>query len=91
MIHRTVFFKSIDEALNWDDLDSVNNWLVFDKLTLSATKTEFMVIGSRQRLILSRNLRISPLAVSLLLKYLLQNPKAFIWIKICLGALTLRT
>ena len=40
---------AIDETLN-RDLESVNNWLVSNKLTLSATKTEFMLIGSRQRL-----------------------------------------
>ena len=40
---------AIDEILN-PDLESVNNWLVSNKLTLNATKTEFMLIGSRQRL-----------------------------------------
>ena len=40
---------AIDETLN-RDLESVNNWLVCNKLTLNATKTEFMLIGSRQRL-----------------------------------------
>ena len=40
---------AIDEALN-RDVDSVNNWLVYNKLTLNATKTEFMAIGSKQRL-----------------------------------------
>ena len=40
---------AIDEILN-RDLESVNNWLVSNKLTLNATKTEFMLIGSRQRL-----------------------------------------
>ena len=40
---------AIDETLN-RDLESVNNWLVSNKLTLNATKTEFMLIGSRQQL-----------------------------------------
>ena len=39
----------IDEVLN-RDLDSVNDWLVSNKLSFYATKTEFMVIGSRQSL-----------------------------------------
>ena len=32
------------------DLENVHNWLRADKLTLNMTKTEFMHIGSRQRL-----------------------------------------
>ena len=32
------------------DLKNVHNWLRENKLTLNATKTEFMLIGSRQRL-----------------------------------------
>ena len=32
------------------DLDNVHNWLRGNKLTLNMTKTEFMLIGSRQRL-----------------------------------------
>ena len=32
------------------DLDNVHNWLRANKLTLNTTKTEFMLIGSRQRL-----------------------------------------
>ena len=39
----------IEQKLN-QDLISVNNWLVASKLTLNKSKTEFMVIGSRQRL-----------------------------------------
>ena len=31
-------------------LESVNRWLVANKLTLNTTKTEFMLIGSRQKL-----------------------------------------
>ena len=33
-----------------DDLVNVSNWLIANKLTLKMTKTEFMLIGSRQRL-----------------------------------------
>ena len=32
------------------DLENVHNWLRANKLTLNMTKTEFMLIGSRQRL-----------------------------------------
>ena len=32
------------------DLENVHNWLRANKLTLTMTKTEFMLIGSRQRL-----------------------------------------
>ena len=32
------------------DLENVHNWLRANKLTLNMTKTEFMFIGSRQRL-----------------------------------------
>ena len=32
------------------DLENVHNWLRENKLTLNTTKTEFMLIGSRQRL-----------------------------------------
>ena len=32
------------------DLDKLSKWLVSNRLTLNATKTEFMLIGSRQRL-----------------------------------------
>ena len=41
--------NAIDEILN-RDLESVNYWRCSNKLTLNATKTEFMLIGSRQRL-----------------------------------------
>ena len=32
------------------DLENVHNWLRANKLTLNMTKTEFLLIGSRQRL-----------------------------------------
>ena len=31
------------------DVEKLSNWLVSDRLTLKTTKTEFMLIGSRQR------------------------------------------
>lgn len=40
---------NIQSCLN-HDLANVNNWLTANKLTLNMTKTEFMLIGSRQRL-----------------------------------------
>ena len=40
---------TINEVLN-RDLAKVNEWLIANKLTLNASKTEFMLIGSRQRL-----------------------------------------
>ena len=40
---------NIESCLN-NDLVKVHNWLTANKLTLNTTKTEFMLIGSRQRL-----------------------------------------
>ena len=39
----------IDQNLN-QDLKSVSEWLAANKLTLNTSKTEFMLIGSRQRI-----------------------------------------
>ena len=39
----------IESNLN-DDLANISQWLIVSKLTLNMLKTEFMVIGSRQRL-----------------------------------------
>jgi hypothetical protein len=39
----------IEQNLN-QDLESVNKWLIANKLTLNQSKTEFMLIGSRQRI-----------------------------------------
>ena len=41
--------NSIQLNLN-HDLDNLNKWLISNKLTLNTTKTEFMLIGSRQKL-----------------------------------------
>ena len=40
---------SIELNLN-KDLASISEWLIDNKLTLNKSKTEFMLIGSRQRL-----------------------------------------
>ena len=39
----------IERNLN-DDLANISQWLIVSKLTLNMSKTEFIVIGSRQRL-----------------------------------------
>ena len=39
----------IEKKLN-QELPSVRNWVVANKLTLNRSKTEFILIGSRQRL-----------------------------------------
>ena len=41
--------ETINEVMN-HDLSNVNTWLTANKLTLNSSKTEFMLIGSRQRL-----------------------------------------
>ncbi|PFX19180.1 putative RNA-directed DNA polymerase from transposon X-element [Stylophora pistillata] len=41
--------ENVQFCLN-EDLENVFNWLQANKLTLNMTKTEFMLIGSRQRL-----------------------------------------
>ena len=40
---------SIEASLNQDS-SNINRWLIANKLTLNMTKTEFMLIGSRQKL-----------------------------------------
>ena len=41
--------NSIQLKLN-HDLGNLNKWLISNKLTLNTAKTEFMLIGSRQKL-----------------------------------------
>ena len=41
--------ETINDVTN-HDLSNVNKWLVANKLTLNSSKTEFMLVGSRQRL-----------------------------------------
>ena len=47
--HLTYASNNIQTSLN-EDLENVQNWLRANKLTLNMTKTEFMLIASRQRL-----------------------------------------
>ena len=47
--HRTYASNNIQTSFN-EDLVNVHNWLTANKLTLNMTKTEFVLIGSRQRL-----------------------------------------
>ena len=39
----------LEENMN-DDLNKITEWLTANNLTLNSSKTEFMLIGSRQRL-----------------------------------------
>ena len=39
----------IEQKIN-TDLDNVHNWLISNKLTLNTKKTEYMIIGSQNRL-----------------------------------------
>ena len=50
--HLTFESNNIDSINNYlnQDLSSISEWLVANKLTLNLSKTEFMLIGSRQRL-----------------------------------------
>ena len=41
--------ETINDVIN-HDLSNVNTWLTGNKLTLNSSKTEFMLIGSRQSL-----------------------------------------
>ena len=41
--------EEIKECIN-SDLEEIRVWLPANKLTLNMTKTEFLLIGSRQRL-----------------------------------------
>ena len=53
------WLNSIQLNLN-HDLDNLNKWLISNKLTLNSAKTEFMLIGSRQKLsTLSNPLKLS--------------------------------
>ena len=50
---------SMQSSLN-RDLSNIHKWLLYNKLTLNSTKTEFMLIGSRQKLsTLSESLELS--------------------------------
>ena len=50
---------SIQSSLNYD-LNNIHKWLLRNKLTVDTTKTEYMLIGSRQKLnTLSESLDLS--------------------------------
>ena len=52
--HTHITYASVDVNLIQSnlnhDLDNLNKWLISNKLTLNGAKTEFMLIGSRQKL-----------------------------------------
>lgn len=50
--HLTYAVNNLDDIqfCLYKDLENIHNWLRANKLTLNMTKTEFMLIGSRQRL-----------------------------------------
>ena len=39
----------ISETLN-KDLENISNWIISNKLTLNKVKTEYLIIGSKQKL-----------------------------------------
>ena len=53
---------NIETSLN-EDLENVHNWLRANKLTLNMTKTQFMLIGSRQRL---STVTVSPNSIAII-------------------------
>ena len=42
-------FDELQHSVNYD-LKNINQWLLANKLTVSLTKTEFMIIGSDNRI-----------------------------------------
>ena len=60
-------------------LEKLSKWLVCNRLTLNATKTEFMVIGSRQRLSTLSDTQNSPLIMFQLNKFPLWNHLEYIF------------
>ena len=58
LLYASIDVEEIERCVNID-LDRIRIWLAANKLTLKTTKTEFLLIGSRQRLsTLERNLII---------------------------------
>ena len=47
--YASAYLHSMQSSLN-RDLSNIHKWLLCNKLTLNSTKTEFMLIGSRQKL-----------------------------------------
>ena len=58
--YASVDVNLIQSNLN-HDLDNLNKWLISNRLTLNSAKTEFMLIGSRQKL----NTLSNPLELSI--------------------------
>ena len=57
--YASAHLHSMQSSLN-RDLSNIHKWLLSNKLTLNSTKTEFMLIGSRQKLsTLSESLELS--------------------------------
>ena len=57
--YASAYLHSMQSSLN-RDLSNIHKWLLCNKLTLNSTKTEFMLIGSRQKLsTLSESLELS--------------------------------
>ena len=52
MIQISYASDSLDEIQNVinSELKNLNSWLIANRLSLNITKTEFMTIGSRQRM-----------------------------------------
>ena len=50
LIAFSIDLRSLQTILN-SELNNVHQWLVANKLTLNAGKTEYMIIGTRQKLI----------------------------------------
>ena len=56
MTHTSSYITYVDVDVNSiqlnlnHDLGNLNKWLISNKLTLNTAKTEFMLIGSRQKL-----------------------------------------
>ncbi|CAB4041449.1 Hypothetical predicted protein, partial [Paramuricea clavata] len=49
----------VEEALN-SELENIHHWLLSNKLTLNVEETEYMIIGTRQRLYnLSQDINVS--------------------------------
>ena len=48
---------SLDEIQNVinSELKNLNSWLIANRVSLNITKTEFMIIGSRQRMNATQN------------------------------------
>ena len=76
--------SDINQNLN-QDLANVSEWLIANKLTLNQSKTEFMLIGSRQRLCMLNHYHLCKLMATLLIKFRIKSPYVYLLMKICLG------